>query len=748
MNFLKRIFRALFPSKEILPYENDRQGGGFSSERPQDIPSSSPANAPESEALEGEVLMQTEGAEKKKKPRTYVNRELSWLKFNDRVLEEAQKESNPLGERLSFASIYQTNLDEFFMVRVGALMEKAISSPQEEDPRSGMTPKEQLGAIIEKIKSVLEERDLLYVKLMKALEKEGFYLVNFHQINDQNVKSMEVFFDREVAPFMEPYIVGRKDPFPFLKNKTLYVVAVLESKTGKERLGIIPCDTGVFPRLVEVEKTGYMLSEELILHFVPKIFKGYEVKAKSLIRVTRSADIDADAHYDEELDYREHMAEIIQKRKRLMPVRLEMSRQLEERIVEVLCDYLQLDREYAFYSREPLDLSFVFTIRDILRQKKELFFTPRVPKYPSDLDQKRSMIEQIKEKDRLLMFPFESITPFLDLLHEAARDEAVTSIQMTLYRVASQSKIIEALIEARENGKEVSVLFELKARFDEENNIAWSRKLESAGCKVVYGVPGFKVHSKLCLITRKEKGLTEYITQVGTGNYNENTARLYTDLSLMTADPAIGLEAATLFSHLFKGKLKVETSLLKAAPQTLKPALLQMIDEEIEKAKRGEKAYIGIKVNSVTDMQLMKALKKASKAGVKVDMVVRGICCLLPKVKGKTDHIRVISIVGRFLEHSRIYIFGSAAQEDIASCKVYISSADFMSRNTEKRFEIAAPIVNEELKTRILRYFKLLFKDTTNARELQSDGSYLPVFEKKKGKKPFTSQEAMLDFSE
>ena len=470
------------------------------------------------------------------KQNVYMNRELSWLKFNERVLEEAENEQIPLAERLSFEAIYQSNLDEFFMVRVGSLVDQMILSGEVRENKTNMTAKEQIQAVLKKVRKLNQRKDAAYEVLMEKLEEFGVSMVNFRRLSIEESAYLEVYFDSEILSLLSPTIVGKRQPFPFLKNKEIYAVCVLQTKSGKEKLGIVPCSKEVFPELVELPtRNRFMLSEELILHFLPKVFKGYKILSKSLMRVTRNADIDADALYDEDLDYREFMVELIKKRKKLAPVRLELSRDMDETIVKTLCSYLELDTEYVFRSFAPLDLSFAFRIQDRLRTRQELFYEKRTPQLSSSFNMDRSILEQIKEKDKLLSYPFESMKPFLRMLHEAANDKEVISIKMTLYRLSRQSKVVEALIEAAENGKEVFVMIELKARFDEENNIEWSRRLEEAGCRVVYGLDGYKVHSKLCLITRKTEQGIEYYTQIGTGNYNEKTSRLYTDLSYMTS---------------------------------------------------------------------------------------------------------------------------------------------------------------------------------------------------------------------
>ena len=651
----------------------------------------------------------------------YMNRELSWLKFNERVLEEAENPENPLCERLTFASIYQSNLDEFYMVRVGSLVDQMLLAKDIRENKTNMTPEEQLDAILARTKKLNRKRDAVYEEIMEKLEQYGIHMLNFHKIEKEDRNYLDRYFEAEVAPVISPSIVGKRQPFPFLRNKEIYAVVVLETKKGKEKLGIILCSSAGIQRLIPVPgKNGtYMLSEELILHFVSKIFKGYHIKAKSLLRVTRNADIDADALYDEDLDYREFMVELIKARKKLAPIRLELSREMDGDVVETLCEYLEVDKNYVFRGDIPLDLSFVFQIQDGLRKRTELFYEKRIPQKSPLFNSHEPILDQIAKKDRFLSYPYESIKPFLTMLHEAANDEDVVSIKMTLYRVAKQSKVVEALIEAAENGKEVFVLVELKARFDEENNIGWSRLLEDAGCHVIYGLDGYKVHSKLCQIMKKKDGNVEYYTQIGTGNYNEKTARLYTDLSLMTADPKIGMEAARVFQALAMGETVEDMEYLLVAPRCLQNKVLAMIDEEIEHAKAGEPAYIGLKMNSLTDKRIMSKLVEASCAGVHIDMVIRGICCLIPGVKGQTENIHIISIVGRFLEHSRIYIFGTQER-----ARIYISSADFMTRNTLRRVEVAAPIEDPDIRMQIQEMFVTMLSDNRKARSMNNKGIY------------------------
>ena len=666
-----------------------------------------------------------------------MNRELSWLKFNERVLEEAENNEVPLCERMNFVSIYQSNLDEFFRVRVGSLQDQMLVNKKIRDNKTKMTSEEQIKVILKVVKKLNKRKDAAYKSLMDKVAEYGITLIDFTTAKPEEKKYLEQYFNHEIVPLSSPTIVGKRQPFPFLRNQEIYAVVVLQTRSGKERIGIIPCTNNMVERLIELPggKGRYILSENIVLHYIGKVFKGYKVIGKSLIRVVRNADIDADALYDEDLDYREFMADLMKERKKLSPVRLDMSREIDGSVVESLCRYLDVSPERVFRSEAPLDLSFVFTIQDHLRMNPELFYERRVPQKSASFRDGESILKQIEEKDKLLSYPYESIRPFLRMLNEAAEDDNVISIKMTLYRLAKQSKIVEALCEAAENGKEVVVLVELRARFDEENNIRWSRMLEKAGCQIIYGLEGFKVHSKLCLITKKGKDGIEYITQIGTGNYNEKTARLYTDLSLMTADEQIGMDAARVFQALTKGETVEESDHLLVAPKCLQNRIIDMIEEEIEHKKNGGEAYIGLKLNSLTDKKIIDKLVEASQAGVHIDMIIRGISCLIPGVEGQTENIRIISIVGRFLEHSRIYIFGCGERR-----KYYISSADFMTRNTVKRVEVAAPVCAPAVKERIQGIFDLMLSDNKKAREEDPEGNYTLV--KCEGE-PVNSQEAL-----
>ena len=667
----------------------------------------------------------------------YMNRELSWLKFNERVLEEAENPEVPLCERMTFVSIYQSNLDEFFRVRVGSLQDQMLISTEIRENKTKMTSAEQIRAIIKEVKKLNQRKDKAYEKLMKKIEEYGITLINHASAKSEEKKFLEKYFMKEIMPLSSPTIVGKRQPFPFLKNGEIYAVVVLETRNKKERIGIIPCSNNMLTRMVELPggKGRYMLIEDLILHYIGKVFKGYKVKVKSLLRVVRNADIDADAAYDEDLDYREFMEDLMKQRKKLSPVRIDLSREMDETVVDALCRYLDVTPDRVFRSEAPLDVSFVFQLQDLLRRNTELFYEKRVPQKSPEFKDGQSILQQITEEDKLLSYPYDSIRPFLKMLTEAAEDDSVISIKMTLYRLAKQSKVIEALCEAAENGKEVVVLVELRARFDEENNIRWSRMLEEAGCQIIYGLEHYKVHSKLCLITRRGANGIQYITQIGTGNYNEKTARLYTDLSLMTANEQIGMDAARVFQALAKGEVVEDMEHLLVAPKCLQSKVIEKIEEQIQKQKNGETAYIGLKMNSLTDKRIIDKLIDASKAGVKIDMIVRGICCLIPGVEGETENIHVISVVGRFLEHSRIYIFGNGEE-----AQYYIGSADFMTRNTVKRVEVAAPVYSERLKKRLQDLFDLMLSDNKKARKEDAKGAYSVV--ECKGQ-PINSQELL-----
>ena len=670
----------------------------------------------------------------------YVNRELSWLQFNRRVLEEAEDPANPLCERLNFASIFQSNLDEFYMVRVGMLMDTLHLTAV--DDKTGLTSAQQTAAVLDRTRDLLAQRDRVCRALMAELADQGVELCPFAALSDKQLAFLEKYFTSNVLPLLSPQIIGRKQPFPFLRNKAIYAVAILRTKSGGERMGIVPCGDGVLRRLVPLPGDGqrFVLVEELIAGFLSKIFAHYKVEGAVLIRLVRSADIhmdDASSEMSAMLaeEYRKSMEKLIRRRKRLQPVKLEYQGKLSDTVRDALCTCLGLSKKHLFSSGVPLDLSFLGTVRDLLRERSELFYPRRVPQNSPNVDPLRPVARQVRERDRMLSYPYESVRPMLRLLQEAGQDPEVVSIKMTLYRVAHNSKIVEALVDAAENGKEVVALVELRARFDEENNIGWSRVLEQSGCRVIYGLDGLKVHSKLLLITRVHGGQVEYITQVGTGNYNEDTVRLYTDYALMTADPEIGAEAAQVFNALSMGEVVEDSRRLMVAPACLRPKVLALIDRETELARAGEEAYLGFKLNGLTDKLIIDRLIQASQAGVKIDLVVRGICCLTGGVPGLTDNITVRSIVGRYLEHARIYIFGLGERK-----QVFLSSADFMTRNTTRRVEVAAPVDDPALRAHLENMFADQLRDTAKGRVQLPDGSYVRA----QGE-PFNAQEHFCD---
>lgn len=657
----------------------------------------------------------------KKTEKCYTNRELSWLQFNERVLNEAGNPRVPLAERLTFASIYQTNLDEFFMVRVGTLMMQMNAKEKVIENKTGMTSEEQVKEILAHVCLLEKKKAKIYEQLMGELEPKGIRIINFNRLSNEEGRLLEQYFDAHIAPFLSPMVIGKQQPFPFLANKQLYAIVLLTSQKGKKKTGIVPCSNSVFKRLIEIPtRPGcFMLSEELILHFISKLYPKYEIREKSIMRVTRNADIDAHDLYDEDMDYRDMMEQLIKKRVRLDPVRVELSRKINDEAKQELSNFLEIGTSHIINVKTPLDLSFVFTLQNYLREQKELFYEKRSPRESPALSLHESILSQIEKKDVLLSYPFESMKPFIKMLNDAAEDPDVVSIKMTLYRVADRSKIIDALIEAAENGKEVVVLVELRARFDEANNIEMSHRLEEAGCQILYGLGDYKVHSKLCLITRKKGDSYAYITQIGTGNYNEKTSRLYTDLSLITANQEIGADAAKVFLALQQGETVEDVSKLLVAPKCLQNKVLEMMEEQITNKKAGKEAYIGVKINSLTDKVLIDKVIEASKAGVRVDLIVRGICCLKPQIPGVTENIRVISVVGRYLEHSRIYRFGVGDEE-----KIYIASADFMTRNTIRRVEVAAPVYDPAIRERIQYIFDTIMKDDEKGKEQNAKGIY------------------------
>ncbi|MBR6622350.1 MAG: polyphosphate kinase 1 [Ruminococcus sp.] len=667
------------------------------------------------------------------------NRELSWLKFNKRVLEEATDENNPLLERISFSAIYQSNLDEFFMVRVGSLTDTAITDKTKKDSRTGMTAAQQLDAVFTAVRRLQPGVEEAYRKNLEELSAFGFEQVTMETATDDERTFLELYFKREIKPFISGVVVNDALPFPFLKNKSIYAVAQLGSKSDVS-IGIIPTAYDHGERMIPLGKGGmrFILTEDVILHFAHLMFKNYKVIDRALIRITRNADIMATGKGEE---FRRNMEELVAKRTKLAPVRLEISDDFSNDALDYICKKLKIKNSRVFTSRIPLDVSFLFALQE-LDDSEELHYTKRSPRVPAVLSEKKSMFSQIKAKDILLSYPFESMTSsFIRLLQESAADPKVTSIKITLYRLARNSKVIDALCTAAENGKEVLVMIELRARFDEANNIEWSKVLQEAGVKVIYGPRDYKAHSKLLLITRKAVGGEfDYVTQIGTGNYNEKTSAIYTDLMLLTADREIAADAEAVFSGLLNGTFVENTNKLLVSPLALRPQILSMMDEQIEIAKSGGEGYIAAKVNSLCDKVIITKLAEASQAGVKIELLVRGICCIIPGVEGYTENITVRSIVGRFLEHSRIFIFGKAGKEQ----KIYIGSADYMSRNTIRRVEVAAPVEDEKLKKRIRDMFAVMMKDNVKARIMQNDGTYIHA-ERKDGEEMLNSQEYFYD---
>ena len=648
------------------------------------------------------------------------DRELSWLAFNDRVLSEALDESVPLLERLKFAAIFTSNLDEFFMIRVGSLFDLANLDPDTRDVRSGMTPREQLDAIYEAVRPLYRKREHICTQLSRRLEAEGIRRAGPGSLSSEERNYCARYFESCMEPVISPQIVDSLHPFPHLKNNVLHVGAWVERK-GREMLAVIPMPEALSPLLyLPGPELRYIHTEDLLLERVEDIFKNYRVLEKAVFRITRNADIspDDEAFELDNDDFRKTMRRAIRKRMRLAPVRLELSRKPCPAFLAYLTERLPVSKKQIFVTSAPLCLDYAYSLPLRLDAEKRaaLSYPSFEPQEPEGISPSESMIRQIQRADRLLSYPYESMSPFLRLLRESANDPSVISIKITIYRLASKAKLVDYLCEAAERGKDVTVIIELRARFDELNNIDWSERLEEAGCTVLYGFEDYKIHSKLCLITRREHGEIRCISYVGTGNFNEKTARQYTDLALLTADPAIGRDAAEFFKNMCIANLDGRYERLLVAPSGLKSGVEALIDREIAK---GESGRMLIKINSLTDIGLIRKLREASRAGVRVDLIVRGICCILPGVPGETENIRVVSIVGRYLEHSRIYCFGEGADE-----VMYISSADFMTRNTRRRVEVACPVTDADARRKLHRILDACLSDNVKARLLLPDGSY------------------------
>ena len=678
------------------------------------------------------------------------NRELSWLKFNERVLLEANRTDMPLLERLKFISIFTSNLDEFFMIRVGSLADSLLLGNKLNDNKTGMSAKEQLDEIYRSITPLYALAGQAFSSVSLGLAQHGVEFVKMKDLPDNEWKTIKNHFIHNIMPLLSPSIIDSKHPFPHIPNNQLHIAVTLEKKKGMT-FGLIAVPSEL-DRLTLLDGRGkrFVLLEDIILHFADLAFGSYKIKEKTVISVTRNADITTEEELlDEDIDFRQHMKSLLKKRQRLAPVRLELAKRTSPEMLNFLCEKLFLNPAQVFYSTAPLDLSFCYTLGKYFDKETydRLIWPAHVPVISLPPDKMKNMLKTATEKDILLSFPYESILPFITMIRQAAEDPKVLSVKITLYRIDIQSKLAEYLIRAAENGKEVVVLMELRARFDEDNNIKWANRLEESGCRIIYGLMGYKCHSKVCLITLKESGKLTYITQVGTGNYNEKTAKLYTDLCLITANQDIGRDAATFFSNMLLGNLEGEYSHLLVAPYSFKNNIIKLIDKECQKALNGSKGKIIIKCNSLTDKELIEKLVEAADCGVEIFMNIRGICCLIPQLPGVTDNIHVISIVGKFLEHTRIFCFG----EGIDS-KIFISSADFMTRNTSRRVEVACPIYDPVLKTRIISMLDIMLNDDTNAWELFSDGRYIlrdrvdP--ENPKNSQEIFTQEAIINISD
>lgn len=645
------------------------------------------------------------------------NRELSWLRFDQRVLEEARDKSVPLLERMKFVAIFTSNLDEFFMIRVGSLYDMVQTDEKHRDSRSGMTPQEQLDAIYEAVAPLYKERDKTYTEIKKELSPYGICGLDFKELEADEKKYVKKYFKEQILPVLSPQIVDSSHPFPHLLNKDIYVTASLNKK--EQMLGIVPVPTYVSDILMlPGHDIRYIRMEKVIMEYLHLVFDQYEVSDPNYICVTRNADVSPN---DEALevtdDFRKLMQNTLHKRRRMAVVRLETAEKLSAKMQEYFCEKFKITSAQIFRTKMPMKLDYMFSIAGNLPEsmKRSLVYEPFSPQKSAHV-QEGSMLKQVKKQDILLFYPYESMDPFLKLIKDASADPNVMTIKITIYRLAKKARLVEYLCAAAENGKEVTVLIELRARFDEQNNIDWSERLEEAGCRVIYGFDGYKVHSKICLITYRNRNEIQYITQVGTGNYNEKTAAMYTDLSLMTADPRIGQDAAEFFKNMSIGNLQGSYQYLIVSPVSLKSSILQMMDEEIRKGKDGR---IVMKMNSVTDVDFIRKVSEASRAGVRVDLIVRGICCILPGVPEYTENVRVMSVVGRYLEHPRIFSFGTGKEQ-----KIYIGSADMMTRNTEKRVEVACPVLDEQIRRQINHDLKVMLSDNVKARVMQKDGTY------------------------
>ncbi len=649
------------------------------------------------------------------------NRELSWLTFNERILEEAQDEDVPIYEQLKFVSIFTSNLDEFYMIRVGSLTDLALLERGNFDNKTGMTPKQQLDKIFKRTAYLYKKRDAVFQSVESRLRESQIYNLEMNELTKHEKKHIEKYYKEYLLPILSPQVINSRHPFPHLVNKELYIFCIFSDTDTK--FGLVPVSK-TLPKYIMIpgDEFRYVMTEKILQYYLKDIFSMYKIENAAIISVTRNADISIDDEaFEIDDNYREHMKKILKKRGRLTPVRLEVQGRLNKLMTAFLLDKLHLEKDQIFISKSPLAMGYIFQLNNRFSpiQKEQLCYSALEQSYPANLKKNESVTKHCKSEDILLFYPYHQMEPFFHLLKESATDPNVLSIKITIYRVSNNSRLIEYLCTAAENNKEVTVLMELKARFDEQNNIEWAERLEEAGCHVIYGFEGFKVHSKICLITRRDHGIINYITQIGTGNYNEKTAKLYTDLSLITADKNIGQDAMLFFQNMSISNLNGDYNHFLVAPNSLKNNLLKMMDDEIDKAERGEDSSIIIKSNSLTDKDIIKKLSDASKAGVEIKLIIRGICCLLPGIPGKTDNITVISIVGRFLEHSRIYLFGKNE-----AAKMYISSADMMTRNTSRRVELACPIYDSNIKEQIIQHLNIMLEDNVKGRILNADGNY------------------------
>lgn len=645
------------------------------------------------------------------------NRELSWLKFNERVLEKGTDEDIPLYERLKFLSIFDSNLTEFFNVRVGSLTDLTLLKDVSRDSKTGMTPQEQLNEIYKECITLYAKRDAIYNDLETKLRENNIGNLKYNELNEEEKAFINNYFNKNIMVMISPNIIDKHHPFPFIENDSLYILAELKTKKRIMHL-ILPVRDALPPLIKLPNSNNYIMIEEIIINHLDKIVPNFEIVEKYVIRLTRNADIDLDQGSDEEIDYKEFVQQKLRNRRKLVAVRMETDKKFSEITNTFIKENLELEDNQIFVTSSPLKMKYVWSLGKYLDSRKvsSISFNPYIPRKTNMITEGSPIFPQIEDHDVMISYPYDNMDTLIELLKEASLDERVFSIKITLYRVATNSKIIKYLLRAAEEGKEVTVAVELRARFDEINNIDYSEELIQGGVNVLYGVEKYKVHSKVCLITYMDNHKVKYITHIGTGNYNESTAKQYQDMNVITSNEKIGIDASNFFNNLQMSRVDNEYEYLLQSPSTFKKKMLELMDREIEK---GENGYIRIKCNSITDKDLIEKMAEASRNGIKVDLVVRGICCIVPGIKGETENVRVISILGRYLEHARIYQFGKGERSD-----VYIASADFMTRNTERRVEIALPILDKDIKNYMLEFLDNQFRDTVNATELQSDRNY------------------------